>query len=272
MRTASLVLCAVLSLAMVPATALPPDEVPPPRDLPCFPGAVYRKAVSSVDRWTGIDATIVLPTLQTDPDRLDPRGRPRDNTSHYVGGRAGETEIDAGVLWEVIREPDGSVSRDRKAFRPFYRNEKWHNAPAEPRFYYQPGDTIRLRCWTEEPEKLKLRIDLLARFGQPTPPEPISTFEVSFDAPGFGPGREQEFKRVSAIDQTGNEGKPAQPTRASVAGATWKNVHLLRGNERRPMIVERFTDMRCPDRALVTVRPLDGDPTGELIDLRGAEK
>jgi len=246
------------------------DEVAPPKSAPCFPGAIYRKAVSSQDVWTGIDAVLVLPTLTPDPARFDAgRGRPTDNASCYVGGRAGETEVDAGVNWEVIREPDGSVSKGPRAFRPFWRNKQWHSGPARPGMYFQPGDTIRLRCWTDAPDKLRLRVELLARAGQPVGDVPLSHHEVEFDAPGFGPGRRQEFKRVTAIDQIRNEGKPAQPTDARVDGAVWRRVDLLRGpGDRRPMTAARFTDLRCPDARLVTVSPTD-DAGGERVDLRG---
>lgn len=250
------------------------DEVAPPKLLPCFPGAIYRKAVSSRDVWTGIEGIVTLPRPAFDPQRTNREtGRPLDNPSIYLGGRAGHQEIDAGVSWEVIQEPDGSVSTQRKAFRPFWRNEKWSSGPAEPDYYYHPGDTLRMSVATREPGKLVLEIALLHRAGTPAPAsladaEPISVLTVPFDAASFGPGKVQEFKRVNAIDQSGNEGKPAQPTRTTVSPARWHAVHLLRGSDRRPMTSSRFTDMRCPDPALVGVEPAP-DPTtgGETITL-----
>jgi hypothetical protein len=249
-------------------------EIAPPASLPCFPGAIYRKAVSSRDVWTGIEGIVTLPAPVFDPQRTNPKtGRPLDNPSIYLGGRAGQQEIDAGVSWELVKEPDGSVSAQRKAFRPFWRNEKWHSGPAQPEYYYHPGDTLRMSVATREPGKLVLEIALLHRAGTPTPArfvdaEPISVLSVPFDAAAFGPGKVQEFKRVNAIDQSGNEGKPAQPTRTTVSPATWHAVHLLRGSERRPMTLPRFSDMRCPDPALVHVEPV-ADPTtgGETITL-----
>lgn len=246
--------------------AAPAGEVAPAASLPCFPGAIYRKAVSSEDVWTGIDCVVTLPTLTTDPDRVGANGRPLDNASCYVGGRAGETEIDAGVSWEVIREPDDSVSKQRKAFRPFWRNKKWFNAPAKPELYFYPGDTIRFVCRSDANDKLTFRVELVARADASKPAGGVH--EVTLDAHGFGPGKVQQFKRVSAIDQVANEGKPASATTATATGATWSKVTLLRGTEARPMIADRFTDMRCPDPRQVVVRPTD-DPSGEAIDLRG---
>ena len=268
----------VLSVCLVAATAFaqspdakpPADEKPPAANADCFPGAIYRKAVSSDDLWTGIDAVVTLPKFATDPARIDAKNdRPLDNASCYLGGRAGGTEIDAGVSWEVIREPDGTVSKQRKAFRPFWRNKQWATAPAKEQLYFYPGDTIRMRCWTDAPGKLKFRVELLGREGQPETPIPLGVHEVEFDAPGFGPGQTQQFKRVTAIDQVRNEGKPAQPTAARVEGAVFRSVDLLRGPDRRPFIPARFTDMRCPSRELVKVTPGDADAGGEKIDLAG---
>jgi hypothetical protein len=260
-----------LAVAPLPPTERQPDEKPPADHIDCFPGAIYRKAVSSEDVWTGIDAVLVLPTFTPDPERLDEKNkRPLDNPSSYLGGRAGETEIDAGVSWEVIKEPDGTVSTQRKAFRPFWRNKTWSTGPAKPEMYFYPGDTIRMKCWTDSANKLKIRFELLARDGKPESPTPIGIHEVEFDAPGFGPGKVQQFKRVTAIDQVRNEGKPAKPTNARVENANWLRVDLLRGDDdRRPFTADRFTDMRCPSTDLVKVTPSDSAAGGEKIDLSG---
>jgi hypothetical protein len=88
-----------------------------------------------------------------------------------------------------------------------------------------------------------------------------------FDAPGFGPGRVQQFKRVNAIDQVGREGKDVDPTHTTVNGAVWREVTLLRGADRLPMTPERFTDMRCPGPQYFKVEP--ADKGGERIDIAG---
>lgn len=257
-------------LACAGLAPLPADEKPPEAHVDCFPGAIYRKAVSSFDVWTGIDAVVTLPTFTPDPARVDDKTkRPLDNPSCYLGGRAGETEIDAGVSWEIIKEPDGTVSKQRKAFRPFWRNKTWSTGPAKPELYFYPGDTIRMKCWSESANKLKIRYELLSRAGQPEAAAPIGVHEVEFDAPGFGPGKEQQFKRVSAIDQVKNEGKATKATAASVLGAIWVRVDLLRGDERRPFTADRFTDMRCPSPDLVKVTAGDSAAGGEKVDLGG---
>ena len=73
-------------------------------------------------------------------------------------------------------------------------------------------------------------------------------FSVEFAARGFGPSRRQEFKIVAAIDQSGNEGRPVQPTKARVDGVAWK-VTLLRAGT--PVRDASWSDLRCPSaRAL----------------------
>jgi hypothetical protein len=271
-------------------------ELPPAPELPCFPGAYYRKAVTSTDDWSGIEGILTLPDVHYDSERTRPAtGRPLDNASIYLGGRAAGQEVDAGLTWEVIREADGSVSRAGKAFRPFWRVERWNNAPARPDYYYYPGDTLRMGCRMIEPGKLELRIELLERgehladgvFAHRAvgprrlaPPEtgfsattPLSVFTAVFDAASFRPEIPREFKRVNAIDQSGNEGKGVQPTRARVLDAVWHEVWLFRGDEgkqRYPMTAERFTDMRCPSSAHHRVAPAGADAKGgERISIYG---
>ncbi|HZZ43119.1 MAG TPA: G1 family glutamic endopeptidase [Tepidisphaeraceae bacterium] len=263
----------LLLILSLPAAA----EVPPAASLPCFPGAYYRKAVSSVDLWTGIEGVITLPTPQFDPARKRPKTPAQylDNPSIYIGGRAGETEIDAGVTWEVVQLPDGTTSPDRRAYRPFWRNKGWHAAMAHPDYYFYPGDTIRLRIESTAANKLTLTIELINRgsaaihalkpYGPATrPAEPLV---VPFDAPNFSPGSPQQFKRVNAIDQVGREGKEVDPTGTTVTGAAWHKVTLLRGDQQLPMLPERFTDMRCPAAEHFHITPEDNG--GEHIDISG---
>lgn len=88
-----------------------PSEVKPSSYSPCFAGAYYRKAVSSNDVWTGIEGTVVLPTITFDPNRVNP-AKPKqflDNPSVYMGGRMGGQETDIGMTWEVIKDAQGNV-------------------------------------------------------------------------------------------------------------------------------------------------------------------
>lgn len=286
MRNLIVFICSIVSSTTISAAGTP--EIAPAPSLPCFKGAYYRKVVSSVDHWAGIEGEITLPHADFDSSRTKAgTGRYLDNPSIYMGGSAEEHEVDCGVSWEVVRHHDGSVSKQGEAFRPFWRTKEWHSAPARPEFYYYPGDTIRMSCVTTESGKLNLTIALLSRAAKQTtgglsPAEtditstrsagwhdPLSTFTTTFDAPGFGPDAMQQFKRVNAIDQSGNEGKDVQPTSTTVEGAIWWEVWLMRGDESLPMKPSRYTDMRCPDATHVQVERGSEEDTGERIRITG---
>ncbi len=249
---------------------VPGQEVAPDKEIPCFPGAFYRKAVSSFDVWTGIGGIVKLPTPKTDPARINEKtGQPLDNFSIYMGGRAGEQEIDAGLTWEFTLDEKGERSKTRNAFRPFWRNEKWNSAPAKKEFYWQPGDTVAMAVVVTAPGKLRLYVS-------DATPQPARAFSVEFDAAGFQPRVLRQFKRVNAIDQFGNEGRPAQPTAATATGAIWQETFLFRGEgasaQRLAMTPARMTDMRCPATTNVTVRASEAERArgGESIDITGA--
>lgn len=128
-------------------------EVAPAASIPCFAGAYYRKAVTSFDVWTGIAGIIKLPTPKVDENRLSEKDKsPLDNFSVYVGGRAGEKEIDAGLTWAFTVDENGKQSQRRNAWRPFWRNEAWNNAPAEKQFYWYPGDTVQIAVYIVGPK------------------------------------------------------------------------------------------------------------------------
>ncbi len=265
-----------LALTVGPASAA---EVPPPDHQPCFPGAYYRKAVSSQDVWTGIETIVRLPTPHYDMDRLHPdTNRPLDNSSIYLGGNAGGQESDAGVNWEIIRRPDGTISQQRVAFRPFWRVTAWNSGPAQAEYYYQPGDVLRMAVYTEETDRMTMEIEVLERTGESLEfvqnlgvEDAFATLTVTFDAPGYGPGRVQEWKRVNGLDQFGGEGTEVEPTKTRIENAEWLEAWLLRGDEGRfAFTSERYTDMRCPDPAHVTVIGTENAAKGgEIVHLHG---
>ncbi|HEX8288913.1 MAG TPA: hypothetical protein VF556_13005 [Pyrinomonadaceae bacterium] len=245
-------------------------EVAPAASIPCFAGAYYRKAVTSFDVWTGIAGIIKLPTPKVDENRLSEKDKqPLDNFSVYVGGRAGEKEIDAGLTWSFTKDENGKQSERRNAWRPFWRNETWNNAPAEKQFYWYPGDVVQIAVFVVGPKKLRLVI-------ADATPQPKRVFQTDFDAAGFAPNVARQFKRVNAIDQFGNEGKPVQPTKAEVTGAEWLQTVLLRGEganaKQIPMDKTRFTDMRCASEANVVVTTTNAANGAEKVDIYGTPK
>lgn len=243
-------------------------EIPPPASAPCFAGAYYRKAVSSFDVWTGIAGFVKLGKPQTDENRLDAQdGKPLDNFSVYMGGNAGgRTEVDAGLTWEFTTDANGKKSERRNAFRPFWRTKTWNSAPDKPEFYFYPGETVQMAVIVVGANKLKLVVS----------DGKSKTFQVDFDAEGFASGVPRQFKRVNAIDQRRNEGKPAQKTDAEVTGAEWLQTILMRGDgaatQQLPMTQERYTDMRCPNVKNIVVTETDKSKGGEKVNIFGKEK
>lgn len=257
-----------IKIGDIPVIATNADgEVVPAAQISCFAGAYYRKAVSSFDVWTGIAGFVKLGTPTVDENRLGAETRqPLDNFSVYMGGRAGETEVDAGLSWEFTIDKDGKKSERRNAFRPFWRTKTWNAAPAQKEFYFYPGETVQMAVLVAGANKLRLVIS----------DGKSKTFQTDFDAEGFTSGIPRQFKRVNAIDQVANESKPAKPTAAQVIGAEWQNTVLLRGAgaeaKQVPLVPEKFTDMRCPNRNNIVVNTTDKAKGGEKIDIFGTPK
>lgn len=238
--------------------------------LPCFAGAHYRKAVSSFDAWTGIAGFVKLGTPKFDENRLDAKDKqPLDNFSVYMGGNAGgKFEVDAGLSWEFTIDETGKKSERRNAFRPFWRTQKagdWNSAPAKKEFYFYPGELVQMAILVSGPRKLRLVIS----------DGKSKTFQTEFEAEGFVAGAPRQFKRVNAIDQRYNEGKPVQATKAEITGAEWLQTVLLRGEgagaQQLPMNAARFTDMRCTT-GTINVAVTDAAKGGEKIDIFGMPK
>ncbi len=244
------------------------EEIAPAAQLPCFPGAYYRKVVSSFDSWTGIGGMVKLGTPTVDENRLGADTKqPLDNFSVYMGGNAGGNyEVDAGLTWEFTTDENGLKSPRRNAFRPFWRTKTWNAAPAQKEYYFYPGETVQMAIFIVAPKKLRLVISN----GKD------KTFQTDFDAEGFVPNIPRQFKRVNAIDQVHNEGKPVQKTTANIVGAEWTNTFLLRGAgadaKQIPMDKTRFTDMRCSDEKHIVVTTIDDKKGAEKIDIFGTPK
>jgi hypothetical protein len=85
-----------------------------------------------------------------------------------------------------------------------------------------------------------------------------------------------EFKRVNAIDQVANEGKPAQSTKTKVENGKWSDSYLFRTYNgkviKAPLHEGRFTDMRCPDPLYFNIQTTADEMKkgGETISINGA--
>lgn len=250
------------------------DEVRPPASQSCFAGAYYRKVVSSKDVWLGIGGTITLPQITFDENRKNPNkvGQYLDNPSIYLGGNMGGQETDIGLTWEVVKE-NGVVSQERKAFRPFMRctshvsgqSSDYANAPAEDKYYWYPGEEVTISIQIVDDYKLKFIVEGEGK-----------RFETDYDCAGYKKGSKGEFKRVNAIDQVANEGKPAQVTATKVENGKWSESYLFRiYNDKvvkAPLHDGRFTDMRCPDTRYFNVLSTTDNAKlgGETVNINGS--
>ena len=247
------------------------NEVLPDASSPCFAGAYYRKAMSSNDFWLGITGTVILPSMIFDPARINPDNTAQylDNPSIYIGGTASGQETDIGLTWEVIRDTNGAVTADHRAFRPFLRRTAYgsqaadySNAPAEAGYYWYPGETVTMSLQVTSNGVLHFTVSGAGK-----------TYETDYDAAGYLTTSKMVFKRVNAIDQVNNEGKPTQASKTQILGAQWISCYLYRNDNgnivQTPMYPARFTDMRCPDTKFFNVyaSPAENVIGGEHIDI-----
>ena len=249
-------------------------EIKPESTYKCFQGAFYRKAVSSRDHWIGIKGEVVLPTIVFDESRKNSAkpGQYLDNPSVYMGGHMDGQETDIGLTWEVIRREDGSVSKERLAFRPFFRrtNHKsgqkdvWIYAPAKKEYYWYPGEKVEMSVEVVKDGLVKISVKGAGKH-----------FEETYECAGYTLDGIGDFKRVNAIDQVRNEGKPAQPTKTVVSNAKWDYTTLIRRQDGKrievPMHIGRFTNMRCPDVKFFDVKQSSKESAigAELITISG---
>lgn len=251
------------------------NEIKAPLNSACFQGAYYRKMVSSKDVWLGMEGKVVLPQITFDENRKNP-AKPQqylDNPSVYMGGNMDGQETDIGLTWEVIRDEQGNVTADRKAFRPFLRRTghssgqvaAYENAPAQKEYYWYPGEEVLMSVQIVQNGKIKFIVEGAGK-----------RFERDFDCAGFVKNTKGDFKRVNAIDQVSNEGKPAQVTTAKVENSVWKETNLFRVHEGTVMKVPahkgRLTDMRCPtvNKFKISASEAEAKMGGETINISGS--
>lgn len=252
-----------------------PNEVRPVASKPCFEGAYYRKLVSSVDHWVGISGTVILPQITFDETRTNPKKSKQylDNPSIYLGGHVDGQETDIGLSWEVIRDQQGNISDARIAFRPFLRRTSHEsgqesifvNAPAKEEYYWYPGEEVFMSLETIGKGLVKFIVKGAGKH-----------YETTFECAGYSLERKGEFKRVNAIDQMGNEGKPVQATRTQVTKGKWLHTDLLRLEN--GVVVEvpfhsgRYTEMNCPQAYFFSVQATADEKRkgAEEININGA--
>jgi hypothetical protein len=112
----------------------------------------------------------------------------------------------------------------------------WYYGDTE--YYYLPGDKLRIIVYSPEPNYLQLQISVISKSSNSFSinlrnsnnwKDPSDFVSPIFRAPGYGvASTKAEYKRVNAIDQSGNEGKPAIKTNSNVKIAVWDSTYLYR--------------------------------------------
>ena len=240
----------------------------------CFPGAWYYKVKSPIAPWLGMEALVTLPVFHPDeerfeflPDKRFENGQMKrylDTPSVYLGG-VSEHECDIGFGW-FHGLLDGKISPEKIAFRPFWRtihvesgkevNRYLGTAIEQSEYYYFPGDQVKICLFCEKEDHLTFTIDLvkpttLAKYVsiRSRLNQPASLVVPDLIAPGNG-HHLTENKRVNAIDQYHNEGKPTHLTKAQVDACIWQDVYLFYEHQNQmfktPFEGKNQTTMMCP--------------------------
>ena len=254
-----------LDLSALPTST---QEIPPPDHMQILPGSYYRKTASSFDPdWSGVTTIVTLGTPKLDRNRQDPKShKPLDGFSIYVGGNAAGQEIDAGLTWEATKDTSGHVSQTKRAWRPFWLNNKWDNAPAKEEYYWHPGDTVALSVVKgAKPGWLTLSISDIG-------PSPKRSFHTEIEAKNFCPGIPVQFKTVTAIDQ--KAGQAVSPTDSCLIGTSWQKTLLIRGtgtnSQEIPLTLTRRAEV-ISHKDKITCLPMSNlqSASGETIHIRG---
>ena len=224
----------------------------------------------------------------------DPEAKNLDNPSVYLGGNAGsESDVGLGFSRTLYKAGSSNLTKSSFAFRPFWRyitstdkdaggydvhggeyavTANGNNCYANyhwkyTEYYYLPGDTLRIIVFSPSAGKLQLQIEVIAKSTLPSSvairqkycwKDPADFVSPVFASPGHGTnGVLAEFKRVNAIDQSGNEGKTAIDTQTAITNAVWHSTYLYRYIDgvlyRVPMNEDRRGEINAPESFAFTV-------------------
>ncbi|MDP2339947.1 MAG: hypothetical protein Q8O67_03230 [Deltaproteobacteria bacterium] len=149
------------------------------------------------------------------------------------------------------------------AFRPYWRaspsepgTQNWNNPPLSPEkaadwatkfnhvgapptnAYFYPGERFAMNV--REAGRGQLRLDIRGAGVDAN----IPSFGVGIRASQFGAGRATEWKRVSSIDQKGNEGGRVTPTSSMAIGMVWEKSEVLLGAARTPTALSALSPVQ----------------------------
>jgi len=225
-------------------------------------GSFYHKVFSPYGG-TGIEGTVTLGYPHVDSKRTH-AGKDLDAFKSYLGGSA-KTEIDAGLGWEITTDKHGHKDFIHKAWRPFWRNDAWHNAPSQQRYYWKSGETVKMSLHVVAPDRLQLTIS-------DPGDHPKRCFSTIFKAPGFGHCDRQYFKRVDSIDQVGTEGKAVHRSHSRIDKIIWQDTTLAIGDQGREKLTKNLTRIIDEPPKHVKLKSSAGQDLlgGETVEINAA--
>jgi len=155
------------------------------------------------------------------------------------------------------------------AFRPYWRaspsepgTTNWNNPPVTAagaadwatranhtgtpptNAYFYPGEHFAMNV--REAGTGALRLDIRGNGDDSA----IPAFGVGIRASSFGKGSATEWKRISSIDQKGNEGRPVTPTSSMAIGMVWEKSEVLLGANRTPTPLSSLSPTQVRGRDL----------------------
>lgn len=245
---------------------------------------------------------------------FDPNAKNLDNPSVYLGGNA-TNESDVGLSFSraLIDVKSNTLSKGCIAFRPFWRyitdvdqdlgaydahggeyavSANGNNCIANyhwkyTEYYYLPGDKLRIIIYIPEANKMQLQIDVIEKSTLPESVEmrekygwndPADFISPIFSSPGHGSGIDAEYKRVNAIDQSGNEGGTAIKSETLMDSIVWHETYLYREIDgtvyRVPMSEDRRGVTSAPEDDYFTVSydGVESSLGGEVVTIHPGYK
>lgn len=147
-------------------------------------------------------------------------------------------------------------------------------------YYYLPGDKVKIIVKYPKKDFMQLIVELIEvstleetiekrkKYGWSNPKTFISPI---FSSPEDHETNLKEFKRVNAIDQSGNEGKPTIVTESNVLNAKWESVYLYRyiNDElvKVPFNNSRSDVMNCPYPEGFKIEDFNEETGGSIVNI-----
>lgn len=149
----------------------------------------------------------------------------------------------------------------------------------DTQYYYLPGDRVRMILFSPKAGYLQLQIEVIEKSSLPYSvnvrkengwKDPENFISPMFSSPGHGTS-DVEFKRVNAIDQVSNEGKPVISTTSKVGEMIWHNTYLHRNINgvlyRVPLNLTRGNTISAPIKEHFTITDINPQTGGQSVTI-----